>query len=1741
MEDNYVNNLVANLAKLKRKHSPSNYYDLKRNEKCTIKKTSEKNIRYICNNLNKKHKNKYFIKAKVPFRFNIFLLLAFIILFSPIAYTKKNAPDLKALNYDSIITLTLKGGANQKILYSSFQPHPYKIEINGSILEPPNIIVSLPEGNDEYIITMMFDKPVNSTYNMFSNLNSNIIKIDLSNFDFSQVTEMKFMFNSCKNLEYINFTNINTSLVSDMRDLFQDCFKLTSLDLSFFDTSLVTDMTFMFYGCNSLSSLDLSNFITKKVENMNHIFSGCMNLTSVDLSSFDTSSVTWMSGMFKNCFKLTSINISHFNTSAATTMANMFTNTSIISLDLSNFNTSNVENMENMFGGCSNLLSLNISNFDTSKVIDMDGMFQSCSNLLSLDLSNFDTSSATSMGFMFSECNKLVSLKIENFNTSKVTTMAYMFSQCYELPSLNLSSFNTSKVTTMANMFSQCYELTSLNLSSFNTSKVSTIRFMFNDCIKITSLNLSNFDCSQAGNMNNMFDGCKELKSLDISNFNPLLAQNMANMFSGCEKLTSLNLSNFGTNKATNMANMFYNCKELKTLDVSNFNTSLVTYMQFMFSGCESLVSLDVSNFDLTKISRIDNMFSNCSSLVYLNLDFNKNLSKLKNKTDIFNRISENLKFCTNITIGSIFLSELNSPVQCMDNCFNRDIKLIVEKKECIDNCRLDIEYPYEYNNLCYNNCPENTHKSSRDEYLCEDDVVCEKYYNLDKSECIDEILEGYYLKDYQQKIVDRCHEDCKTCDKKETEGNTNCNSCKNDKSLYFGNCVYSCTYGIETDELGNNVCKCASDNKCKECTKESSELNLCTICNDGFYTKLNDEANQDSYINCYKNLDGYYLDVENSIYKPCYDTCETCNKEGTKTENNCLKCRTDYSFNENEKENNCYKNCDYYYYFDESNEYKCTIDDKCPQNRNKLILEKNKCIDECKNDNIYINEYNNICYQNCPNGYKPKNNICVTETEEIETNKNLDTENEQTNEITNEETDENTETDKEITDEETVENTRTDKEITDEETDENTETDKEITDEETVENTETDKEITDEETVENTETDKEITDEETVENTETDKNTDRETEKQNSVLNCRAEDLFSKGSCGVNITNPANKDQLISNIQNDIINHKIDDLIDNITETKQDLVVREEDTIYQITTTENQNNNKYNNISSVKLGDCEDRLKDIYGISKNKSLIIFKIDYYSPGLKIPIIGYEIFHPVNKSKLDLNYCKDILVELNIPVSIDEDNIFKYDPNSGYYTDECVPTTSDSGTDIILNDRQNEFNDNNLSLCQNNCTFTGYDTDTKKALCDCEVKTKIILISEIIDDQNKLSNNFTEIEGSSSNIITMKCFSTLFTKEGLLTNIGSYILIFVVLLFGVSSILFYKVGYVMLENCINDIISEKSKLEERKGKNYSNIYKFDPKSSKNVKNKNKSRKKSNKFSKKAPPKKKSRNTNKNKTKNESFAQSELKLKDVKILLNFQKRKTDKKSSKKYEKVAPLNEKKIMMNKKFNDYELNSFSYEEALMYDKRKPCEYYISLLKTKHPLIFSFVPTNDYNTMIIKVCLFFLSFCVFYAVNALFITEDTIHQLYEDGGSYNFVYSLPQIVYSFIISHIFTTVIKYIFLSERNIIQIRREKSFNDAQNKVDKVKRILIIKYIIFFVVGILFLILFWYYLSSFGAVYQNSQVYLIKNTFISFLLSFLYPFVINIIPPIFRISSLNKEKNRQCLYNFSKFMSLI
>jgi len=225
--------------------------------------------------------------------------------------------------------------------------------------------------------------------------------------------------------------------------------------------------------------------------------------------------------------------------------------------------------------------------------------------------------------------------------------------------------------------------------------------------------------------------------------------------------------------------------------------------------------------------------------------------------------------------------------------------------------------------------------------------------------------------------------------------------------------------------------------------------------------------------------------------------------------------------------------------------------------------------------------------------------------------------------------------------------------------------------------------------------------------------------------------------------------------------------------------------------------------------------------------------------------------------------------------------------------------------------------------------------------------------------------------------------------------------------------------------------------------------------------------------------------------------------------------------------------------YNDYELFSFSYKKALIYDKRTFFEYYISLIRTKHPIIFSFIPMNDYNSILIKISLFLLFFAIAYTINALFFTEKKIHKIYENGGIYNYSFFLPEILCSFILSHLLYNILRAVSLSEKNIVDIK-----NNIQNdkKIRQIRKLIEFKYIFFYVIGLIFLFFFWYYLSSFCAVFKNSQIYLIKNTLLSLSFSLIYPFFINILPCTFRLISLKDlNKNKECLYKSSKVIYII
>lgn len=146
--------------------------------------------------------------------------------------------------------------------------------------------------------------------------------------------------------------------------------------------------------------------------------------------------------------------------------------------------------------------------------------------------------------------------------------------------------------------------------------------------------------------------------------------------------------------------------------------------------------------------------------------------------------------------------------------------------------------------------------------------------------------------------------------------------------------------------------------------------MGKCICDNTNGYYFINNSIYLDD--NCYNEQTkpvNFYLNQENKIYEMCQKNCETCNNHGNEIENNCTSCINNYiKIKDINNITNCVPKCDYYYYFTKYNIYTCTSSFKCPEEAKLFIREKNKCINNCQNDDIYNYQYSGECFTKCPN-----------------------------------------------------------------------------------------------------------------------------------------------------------------------------------------------------------------------------------------------------------------------------------------------------------------------------------------------------------------------------------------------------------------------------------------------------------------------------------------------------------------------------------------------------------------------------------------------------------------------------------------------------------------------------------------------------------------------------------------------------------------------------------------------------
>ena len=1172
---------------------------------------------------------------------------------------------------------------------------------------------------------------------------------------------------------------------------------------------------------------------------------------------------------------------------------------------------------------------------------------------------------------------------------------------------------------------------------------------------------------------------------------------NMSSLFSKCYNILTVDFSQFNSSLVNDMSQMFYQCYNLKEINFQNFNTTKVENMNSMFLYCSSLISLDISSFDTSSVTSMGSMFLYCSVLNSIDLsNFNTN-----SLTDI-SKMFKNCAGLETFDFSNFDSSKITNCNSLFHSCSN-------------------------LKNITFNNF--NTSSITDMSYMFND---CKELLFLD--------LSNFDMSNVE--IVEYMFADCQKIEKIEFNNKIKMSKINSTVKM-FKNCKKLISLDLSFIDTSQVTIMDYMFNNC-------NELQILNIPN---FNTISVTSMVYIFSNC-KNLqylNGYSL-VSNDL-----------DSEFERLPDNLTYCINSY-YAENiidildakNGENNCLSICQ-------------------KLNLKIVIYDADKCLSNCIHDDTYQLEYNNKCYFQCPPGTKLSKiigNLCLEENEIETTLPFIDTTIPISTTIIIEDKSEITTISVISTIPEEENNIPSEyKEDTtiDTELGEKSNTLSDVT--EIVFSTLNSNDINLESEIKDT-TKIDETDEITYNSINTENiinSTIIENEENNYFLisnNCTINNFLNK-LCEVENNSIDSINSMIEIIKYNIINKNMKSLLENITNgEKQEFIIENGKIIYQITSTYNQHNKNYTNISYIKLGPCENKLKNIYNIEQNDTIILFKIDYYEDGLLFPIINYEYYHPKTFEKLNLDICEDDIIEIFMPIEIEEDEIYLHDPKNEYYNDKCCPTKNKNGPDIILIDRQEEFINKNLSVCENNCEYGGYNIEMKQVICECKLKKEINMKPGYKIDKKKFFGKFKDIKNM-MNLYILKCYKIILNKEGFIYNIGSYILLGTILFYIFSIFIFITKAFNYFNIQLKDIMKNKQFCFKNNNNNYNNngdikIYRNKDDlnirkaktqkilTNKRIKNNviRKPKKKMKKFiNKNVPPVKKRKKKKKNNTINkinslkESINKSYL-IKDKLINSNIN---LDNKDMNIYHKKPILKLDNIYNNKsflQFKDYELNSLSYNDALKYDKRTYLQYYISLLKTKHLLIFTFLQNDDYNSTIIKICLFFFSFDLYFTINALFYTDSTIHEIYEESGAFNFIYHIPQIFYSSIISAVINVIVKNLSLSQKNLLQLKNEKNIEECPKKIEQILKCLKIKFTLFYIISFVFLLLFWYYITCFCVVYKNTQIHLIKDTIISFGLSLLYPFGINLIPGFLRIPALkDTQRNKKCLYGISKIIQII
>ena len=530
--------------------------------------------------------------------------------------------------------------------------------------------------------------------------------------------------------------------------------------------------------------------------------------------------------------------------------------------------------------------------------------------------------------------------------------------------------------------------------------------------------------------------------------------------------------------------------------------------------------------------------------------------------------------------------------------------------------------------------------------------------------------------------------------------------------------------------------------------------------------------------------------------------------------------------------------------------------------------------------------------------------------------------------------------------------------------------------------------------------------------------------------------------------------------------------------------------------------------------GECYEEVKRINNISQE--LIVVVINKNDNEGNNPDTSYSFYHPITGKKLETEeICKDYKVKIIENIFSLIKNLSNYDSlislvNQGinifntsdrFYTDICYDYNFETNKDIALQDRLKLFFPN-ISLCDDGCNQTEVNLEKMTAHCECEfndIKTKEnnhgkSNIKDNILIGNLMGNVFDFID--SSNIGVGKCLKK--SVKYILKCIGLYVSIFMIILHTIMTILYSILGLKKIKIYINDITS--NYLKYISPKNINNNASPFRKSKENQEKKNKIKKNKKRKLKIINISNKLQNLNliiSNKNDEKETNQSFLKLEKthMKQLLA---------SSKNFTNINNSFNKNIQtFFKEYLSESLDKMDFDDAIRNDHRKFSEFFLDCLREKQIILNTFLAYHPFKPRSIKIILFSLTMFLYFIVNALFINDSYVSEVYnlKEDKFFDFITrAIDRFFYATVVGIVIEFIVDFFFVEEKKMKGIFIREKDNSFNIKEEIVLLVSLIKkrYIYFIIFVYIILIIGSYYLLCFNSIYPHMQIEWIKSSIV-------------------------------------------